>query len=564
MRKLFLIPALMIAITCIIAGQEASDTARLKQFIYQYGQAVVSVEYPGFSKASAIGRDFPIDRYKEGRLYLVINHTTIDKFLAAGITFTVNEPEEGKGVRGSENLNKALEWQSYPSYTQYDSIMRKFAADYPGLCRLDTIGTSVLGKLVLVLKISDNVHIDEYDEPEVFYTSTMHGDELAGFVLMLRLADYLLSNYATDTQVQHLVNNLQIFINPLSNPDGTYRTGNTIVNPIRANANGRDLNRNFPDPLEPGTVQEKENVDMIAFMRSRRFILSANFHSGAEVLNYPWDRWTRFHPDDAWFVRLCRAYADTVHQYSPASYLNDYNNGIVRGSVWYIIYGGRQDFATWELQGREVTIEIDNVKQTPADQLETLWQYNYRSLLNYLGFALNGVRGRVTNASGGEGIAARVFAEGHDTDSSHVYSIAPSGYYNRLIDAGTWAFRFSAQGFRDTVISGIQVMASEPTWLNVSMQPIDNTEDTLRTDRLLAMPNPSNGVFKILLPENSSGEISVELADRLGRTVWRQNVYYQDHTPAVISIQGLSPGVYIIRARLNQAGRLYHGRVVIF
>ena len=40
-------------------------------------------------------------------------------------------------------------------------------------------------------------------------------------------------------------------MNPLANPDGTYRPGNTISSPVRGNANGYDLNRNFPDPVTP-------------------------------------------------------------------------------------------------------------------------------------------------------------------------------------------------------------------------------------------------------------------------------------------------------------------------
>ena len=303
-----------------------------------------------------------------------------------------------------------MDWQSYPKYSQYDSIMRKLATDFPELCLLDTIGSSVNGKQVLVLKISDNVALSEPEEPEVFYSSTIHGDELLGFVLMLRLSDYLLRNYDTNPGIKSLVDNLQIFINPLANPDGTYRTGNEIINPIRFNANGRDLNRNFPDPLQPGVVQQKENVDMIAFMRSHRFVLSANFHSGAEVVNYPWDRWlTRIHADDSWFVELCRAYADTVHIYSRDNYLDGFDNGIVRGAVWYEILGGRQDFVTWELHGREVTIELDNIKLTPADSLENMWNYNYRSLLNYLSYAQFGISGRVTNSETGNPVRATIY-----------------------------------------------------------------------------------------------------------------------------------------------------------
>jgi len=49
------------------------------------------------------------------------------------------------------------------------------------------------------------------------YTSSMHGDELTGYVLMLRLIDSLLSTYGTNPRVTNLVNNFEIWINPLAN-----------------------------------------------------------------------------------------------------------------------------------------------------------------------------------------------------------------------------------------------------------------------------------------------------------------------------------------------------------
>jgi murein tripeptide amidase MpaA len=62
---------------------------------------------------------------------------------------------------------------------------------------------------------------------------------------MLRLADYLLMNYQSDVRVSEMINNLEIMDQPLANPDGTYGTGDLISSPIRFNANGYDLNRNF-------------------------------------------------------------------------------------------------------------------------------------------------------------------------------------------------------------------------------------------------------------------------------------------------------------------------------
>ena len=74
------------------------------------------------------------------------------------------------------------------------------------------------------------------------------------------------------------------------------------------------------------------------------------------------------------------------------------DNGVTNGADWYVIYGGRQDFVTYELQGREVTIELDDEYVTPAAQLNSLWEYNCRSLLGYLENALYGIHGYVKDA----------------------------------------------------------------------------------------------------------------------------------------------------------------------
>ena len=60
------------------------------------------------------------------------------------------------------------------------------------------LGTLSSGREILIAQISDNVGQKE-NEPSFLYTSSMHGDELAGYVLSLRLIDYILNNY-TDNQ----------------------------------------------------------------------------------------------------------------------------------------------------------------------------------------------------------------------------------------------------------------------------------------------------------------------------------------------------------------------------
>jgi murein tripeptide amidase MpaA len=160
--------------------------------------------------------------------------------------------------------------------------MQSFASGSPFISRLDTIGYTVKGKLLLALKISDSVNIEE-SEPRVFLTSSIHGDELTGCMLMLHLIDSLLTGYSSSPRIKRLIDNLEIYINPLANPDGTFKISDTTVyGATRFNANAIDLNRNFPDPAAgehpDGNQWQMETQAMMKYMQGKHFTLSANFH----------------------------------------------------------------------------------------------------------------------------------------------------------------------------------------------------------------------------------------------------------------------------------------------
>ncbi|MBS1231909.1 MAG: putative zinc-carboxypeptidase precursor (CbpG), partial [Bacteroidetes bacterium] len=201
-------------------SQNGSDDEKLRSIVSEKGQAEVVIPDPGNREIDRITRIVSISSVKDKEVRLFLSPLTVEWFISEGFDYRIIERTASKGIISSASLSQAMDWESYPSYTQYDSIMRYFAATYPLLCILDTIGTSINGRLILCLKISDNSGVAE-PEPEVFYSSTIHGNETAGFILMLRLADYLLENYTSDLKVKDLVDNLEIWINPLANPDGT-------------------------------------------------------------------------------------------------------------------------------------------------------------------------------------------------------------------------------------------------------------------------------------------------------------------------------------------------------
>jgi len=543
--------------------QEISNDERLRSIAGQYGQADVTIPLTDINTLNNLTKKFSITSVKDNLVYISLSQATVESFILQNLNYTIIGNDKKRGVISSANLIEAWDWQTYPTYSQYDSIMQDFNSRYPDLCHLDTIGTSKNGKLILALKISDNASADE-DEPEVFYSSTMHGDELAGYVLMLRLIDYLLKNYNLSSRAKNIIDNLEIWINPLANPDGTYGTGNVISSPVRFNADGEDLNRNFPDPLDPFIVVPRENIDMIKFMRKHRFVLSANFHSGYEVVNYPWDRWlSKFHADDIWFNSISRAYADTVHIYSGTGYMTKEDNGVTRGAEWYVIWGGRQDFVTWELHGREVTVEIDDVKETPAAQLELLWQYNWRSFLGYIENALYGIHGLVRNSKSEAPLAAKVFITGHDKDSSHVFSDTLQGRFIRLLAPGSWDLTFSARGYYDTILTSVTVFSGMRTDVTVNMRPIANYIDPAVQICPILYPNPARAEMKALLPDALNGTVNVKIIGHTGRLSADYETIVTQGNPLIIDVSRLPGGSYSIVFTDPVSGIFYQSRFVV-
>ena len=294
-----------------------------------------------------------------------------------------------KALTMATTLEEMDRWNRYPTYDVYTAMMQRFVERYPDLCRVDTIGVSIQGRLILCLAITGSSDNDLY-RPEFFYSSTMHGDELTGFYLMLRLCDTLLGSYGTSQQITSLLDRTRIYINPLSNPDGTYYGGDsTVALARRYNADSVDLNRNYPDPFgtPPLDSLQPENKAMIAYVERHNFLLSANLHGGSEVMNYPWDSFTsyeRLNEHSEWWKAVSKRFVDTCRRADNRRFRDVRPAGYVNGGDWYVISNGRQDYFNYYHNMREITMELSTVKKLATNLLDHYWKVESQSLINYI------------------------------------------------------------------------------------------------------------------------------------------------------------------------------------
>ena len=483
-----------LAVLTTSTAQQTKNSEEAAQYFQDRGEIYFKFSHENIN-INQLTKIISIDKVDGNEVFAYANISEFAAFLKQDIAFELL-PKPGELIknpvmRSNVNIREINEWDFYPTYDAYIDMMYQFEEQYPDICKIETIGTSIEGRELIAARISDN--IDELEaEPQFLYTGTIHGDETTGYVVFLRLIDYLLTNYNSDAEVTDLVNSLDIWINPLSNPDGTFAGGNnSVYGATRYNANNVDMNRNYPDPEDgqhpDGNAWQKETVHFMELAEAQNFTMSANSHGGTEVLNYPWDTWPDLAADNSWWIYVCREYVDTVHLYSPSNYFNEYNNGITNGYDWYSISGGRQDYMNYFHNCRELTMEISDTKLLPASQLPDHWDWNYRSLLNYLEQATYGVNGLLTDLETGLPLEAKVYIEGHDMDNSEVFSREETGFYQRLLDEGTYDITFSAPGHFPVTIEDVVVSRKVTTTVNVALDAGDLIADFTASSTAIPM-----------------------------------------------------------------------------
>lgn len=383
---------------------------------------------------------------------LSLTQTAYDRLLAAG--YDVQRVPPPKAMKVPDG---------YRSHAEVGAVLSAHAETYPEICRLYTLGDSVQGRALWVLRITDKPDLEE-DEPEFKYISTIHGNENLGTEMCLNLIDLLLAGYGVDDRLTALVDDTDIWFLPLMNPDGLEAN-------VRQNANGRDLNRSFPayptdfvdtyfdgdDPALAGRQPEVAHV--MNWTVGNSFVLSANFHTGALVVNYPYDYTPGVpsgqdapSPDDLIFEDLSLRYA--MHN-GPMFASTEFENGISNGSAWYSITGGMQDWNYRYAGCMEVTIELSNTFQPPSEHLPQLWEDNREAMLAYLEAVHLGVRGVVTDHATGAPVWAAVKVDGN---AQRVYTDPDVGDYHRILLPGSYTLRIEAPGFIPYAIKNVAVV----------------------------------------------------------------------------------------------------------
>jgi hypothetical protein len=145
----------------------------------------------------------------------------------------------------------------YRTVPEMRAFLDEQAAQYPNLTQVFTYGKSYLGSDLFGIRLTNRQITGT--KPTFFLMAAIHARELSTSELALRLVGYLLSRYGIDGDATWLLDEHQLVIVPVANPDGRalaeqsyYQRknvdplggGSCAILPQVTNQSGVDLNRN--------------------------------------------------------------------------------------------------------------------------------------------------------------------------------------------------------------------------------------------------------------------------------------------------------------------------------
>ena len=272
----------------------------------------------------------PLDHVRKNKdesLDLVVTVEEAYALLSIGIPFDVLQHDltEYFVSRSNPDIERDFPLGSMlGNYTllQAEAQMDTLRNLYPDfVSQKDSIGTTIEGRTIWALKVSDNPGIDE-DEPEVLYTGLTHAREPLSMMNLFYFIRWLCENYNSDITAGFLVDHREMWFVPIINPDG-YAYNETIApngggmhrknrrpNPNNSNCNngaqqGVDLNRNYSynwgannsgssgnpcSAVYRGTsaFSEAETEAISDFILLRQFKNVLHYHSYSNVLIHSW------------------------------------------------------------------------------------------------------------------------------------------------------------------------------------------------------------------------------------------------------------------------------------
>jgi murein tripeptide amidase MpaA len=267
----------------------------------------------------------------------------------------------------------------YHSYNEMVTELNQVVADHSPIVSLISIGNSHEGRDLWALKISDNPLMEE-GEPEVYFNCMHHAREWLTVEVCLYIIEVLTDGYGVNMTITSTVNQRQVWIIPMVNPDGRAHDGGddptSYVNwrknrfPNGDGTYGVDLNRNY-DHMWGGAgssdvtwaenyrgsepFSELETSAIRDFVRQHNFVSAISYHSHGQLILYPWGDTVNVTEDDYLLSTMAQMMSNRITNNAGS---NSPTYTPEKGSDLYLTSGSDDDWLYGEMGIYAFTIEL--------------------------------------------------------------------------------------------------------------------------------------------------------------------------------------------------------------
>jgi len=382
----------------------------------------------------------------EGWFVGAVTQPTYEELVREGFDIEVLVPD----VRAAAMQDVAV----FHTYAQLRDTWAIIAQNHPSICRLDTIGHSYNGNLILAMKISDNVDAME-GEPRICFDFSIHGNENNGCEIAHYSLIQIVERYNVDPDITRWVNEREIWLVPMDFPDG-------LIARTRSNGNGVDCNRNyglswgFGSNGGSGPFSEPETQCFYFLAEEHPMAAWSQYHSGVEVVMWCWGYTTRAAMDS-----IVTAYEMTRY-----GQICNYPAGQI-SRILYTVTGGSVDWYQGARGALGYVPEVCDGQPSPPSEIDTINRKNWTAMKEQIERVMWGIRGRVLDSVSGQPVDARV-----KVNPPNWFAYTDSmGYFHRNAHAGTYTVTVEANGYRTKTFSGVVVPTDTFTVVNVLLAP---------------------------------------------------------------------------------------------
>ena len=469
-------------------------------------------------KMRALGLDVAGVNRNENLVGIIVSRDEIDLLRNEGYEVIVREAS-------SRPEDDSLD----PYYTPDEmlAILQQVEAAYPGIAKLFVASDQLWeGHYVYAMKITKNVD-EENTRPTFLLDAQHHAREVMTSQIAIDMIQYLTQNYGADPEVTNWVDNINIVVVPMVNPDGiSYVFEHDRWQRKNRNPDCQvDLNRNYhfnwdacdgssgwcQDETFRGETpaSEPETVAMEALMEENPAIYALTYHSYGEYILFPLGCYDPSDIDAYW------EFGNELNSILQSD--NGATGQYLTGPGWNTIYttdGSSDDQHYGEYGTFSICIEVNSTGFQPAysewrditiQRQRTAWKF-------FLDKTINSprVQGFVRDASTNQPIQVQVDVSEvplvHNETPRHS---APNGFYARPLPSNrSFNLTFSHPGY-----------CSETRQVNIG-QGISTLDVSLARsgDIPPSAPSPASGAVNQPLSvtlswQGSAGSYSVYFGD---------------------------------------------------